>query len=353
MAQEPLTLDWRGRIERGIAAFRHSEYSVAIEEFQKAADLYPLSATPHLYMGIAWYQGFISGAESEGNATHAERASEQYRRALVLDPDNWTALVLLGQLFFHLEKWDEARDWYRKAQAVDPKRADVWYALGVVEWRSSVPGSSTITEAIANFEKAVALDHDHEDAMTFLSLLNQQRHDDIAASGWLNLAADARSERLQAEIARTAKPRWHDGPDLILQQWGWMAVNFPPPPPPPPPSVPSMVAEGAHAVVSWELRTAAEQQAPAPVRVAPPVQQQKLITQVNPHSPNHDQPTLRFVVVIGKNGRVVHETLVSGSPGLAAAAVQALHQWVYRPTLVSGMPVEVVTEVLVPFQPGY
>jgi len=98
---------------------------------------------------------------------------------------------------------------------------------------------------------------------------------------------------------------------------------------------------------------AAKEQAPAPVRVAPGVQEQKLITKVNPNSPNDDQPTLRFVVVIGEDGGVVRETLVSGNPWLSPTAVKALHQWVYQPTLVNGTPVEVVTEVRVPFQRGY
>jgi tetratricopeptide (TPR) repeat protein len=355
MAQDALTPDWRGWIDRGLEAFRQAQYSAAIEEFQRAADLNPSSSTPHLYLGIARYQGFIPGAESEENAIHAEQAAEQYRRALALDPTNWNALVLLGQVSFYLGRWEEARDWYRKAQALNPNHADVWYALGVVEWRSSAPGSASIAEAIANFEKAVALDHEHEDAMTFLSLLSRQRNDDIAARGWLDLAADVRSERVQREIARTATPRrlQFDAPDSLLQQWTSMALSFPPPPPPPPPPILGIVHEGVPAVVSWELLTAAEQQTPAPIRVPRSMQEQKLMTKVNPHSPDAGKYTLRFVVVIGKDGRVVRETLVSGHPGLAPAAVEALRQWVYEPTLVNGKPVEVVTEVLVPFQRAY
>jgi len=355
MAQDsPKPVDWRGWIDHGVDTFRQARYSDAIPAFQKAADLNPGSPIPHLYLGIAWYQGFIPGAESEDNTVHAQRAGEEYRRALELDPTNWNALVLLGQVSFYLEKWDEARDCYKKAQAVDPKRADVWYALGVTAWRSSQNGAVMTAEAMADFEKAVALDPQHEDAMSFLSMLCRQRHDEAAADQWLQRAADVRSERTQAEIARTAKPRWRDDPDLILQQWASMAVSLPPPPPPPPPPpVPGMVADGARAVVSWEPRTAAEQQAPAPIRAAPGVQEQKLITKVIPVSPTGDEHALRFVVVIGKDGRVTRETLVSGNLRLASMAAQALRKWVYQPTLVNGTPVEVVTEVRVPFQREY
>ena len=54
-------------------------------------------------------------------------------------------------------------------------------------------------------------------------------------------------------------------------------------------------------------------------------------------------------MTIGKDGRVQNMTLVSGDPVLAQAAKDAVQQWVYRPTLLNGNPVEVVTTVDVNF----
>src|ERR1039458_5932436 len=45
---------------------------------------------------------------------------------------------------------------------------------------------------------------------------------------------------------------------------------------------------------------------------------------------------VRFVVVIGKEGHIVTETLISGNPWLVQTAVEALRRWVYQPTLVNG-----------------
>ena len=42
-------------------------------------------------------------------------------------------------------------------------------------------------------------------------------------------------------------------------------------------------------------------------------------------------------------------TLVSGDPVLAQAAKEAVQQWIYKPTLLNGDPVEVVTQVDVNF----
>jgi protein TonB len=41
--------------------------------------------------------------------------------------------------------------------------------------------------------------------------------------------------------------------------------------------------------------------------------------------------------------------LISGEPVLADAAREAVAQWVYKPTLLNGQPVQVVTQVDVNF----
>jgi TonB family protein len=96
---------------------------------------------------------------------------------------------------------------------------------------------------------------------------------------------------------------------------------------------------------------------PAPeriLRVAGSVQGRNLITTVDPIYPPlalqaRIQGVVRFNIVIGKDGRVSNVQLVSGHPLLVAAARDAVRQWVYKPTLLNGDPVEVVTAVDVNF----
>jgi hypothetical protein len=59
---------------------------------------------------------------------------------------------------------------------------------------------------------------------------------------------------------------------------------------------------------------------------------------------------MRFVVVIGNDGRIGREILISGNPWLAQTAVAALREWVYEPTLVDEKPIAVVTEVRIEFR---
>lgn len=61
------------------------------------------------------------------------------------------------------------------------------------------------------------------------------------------------------------------------------------------------------------------------------------------------QGSVRFRVVIGADGTVKTLRLLSGHPMLANAAMAAVQQYRYRPTLLNGEPVEVDTEVEVPF----
>ena len=84
------------------------------------------------------------------------------------------------------------------------------------------------------------------------------------------------------------------------------------------------------------------------------VQQQKLVHQVKPVYPAlakqaRIQGTVRFNVIIDKEGRVANVGVVSGHPLLIAAAIDAVKQWQYQPTLLNGEPVAVSTVVDVNF----
>jgi TonB family protein len=93
---------------------------------------------------------------------------------------------------------------------------------------------------------------------------------------------------------------------------------------------------------------------PGSIRVGGNVQASKLIRQPAPEYPAlakqaRIQGTVRFTVVIGKDGTVQNITLVSGHPLLVPPAQDAVRQWVYQPTLLNGSPVDVITTVDVNF----
>jgi len=93
---------------------------------------------------------------------------------------------------------------------------------------------------------------------------------------------------------------------------------------------------------------------PQRIRVGGNVQQANLIRKVQPVYPPlakqaRIQGTVRFTAIIGKDGTIQNLQLVTGHPLLVEAARQAVSQWQYKPTLLNGEPVEVVTQIDVNF----
>jgi protein TonB len=93
---------------------------------------------------------------------------------------------------------------------------------------------------------------------------------------------------------------------------------------------------------------------PKQIRVSTGVQAAKVIRQVKPAYPDlarkaRVQGTVKLTAVIGRSGTVSNLQLISGHPLLVPAAVNAVSQWVYEPTLLSGEPVEVITQIDVNF----
>lgn len=91
-----------------------------------------------------------------------------------------------------------------------------------------------------------------------------------------------------------------------------------------------------------------------PVRVSRGVQEAKLIRKVVPeYPPLARQARISGVVhligIIAKNGTIRNLQVLSGHPLLVGAALNAVRQWVYQPTLLSGEPVEVICPIDVNF----
>lgn len=91
-----------------------------------------------------------------------------------------------------------------------------------------------------------------------------------------------------------------------------------------------------------------------PLAVGGDVQSAKLIHQVKPGYPvlarnAHIAGSVKIEAIIGRDGSIQNLRLVSGHPLLARAALDAVAQWRYHPTLLNGQPVEVITLVEVNF----
>lgn len=96
---------------------------------------------------------------------------------------------------------------------------------------------------------------------------------------------------------------------------------------------------------------------PQRIRVGGMVQPAKVIKKVNPTYPQSAKAAgieglVQMEAVIGKDGFIRSAILAPGNsaPDLATAALDALRQWQYEPTLLNGEPVEVLARIDMRFQ---
>ena len=91
-----------------------------------------------------------------------------------------------------------------------------------------------------------------------------------------------------------------------------------------------------------------------PIAVTSDIQSAKLIHKVIPVYPRlaiaaRISGTVRLMGTVGKDGTIQQVQVVGGPPLLVEAALDAVRQWVYRPTLLNNKPVEVIAPIDVIF----
>jgi periplasmic protein TonB len=115
---------------------------------------------------------------------------------------------------------------------------------------------------------------------------------------------------------------------LLVLVDDFLLAEAPPPPPPPPPT--------------------------QPVRVGGNIKPPTRIKNVTPtYPPIAQSARVQGVVIIeatiGPNGRVTDARVLRSIPLLDSAALDAVRQWEYTPTLLNGVPVPVIMTVTVNF----
>ena len=113
---------------------------------------------------------------------------------------------------------------------------------------------------------------------------------------------------------------------------------------PPPPPMPKAVA-------------AASPPPPAikQVTVGGDVEEAMILQKTSPVYPSlarqgHIHGSVVLKAIIGTDGRIKNLTAMSGHPLLVESAMNAVRHWIYKATVLDGVPVEVNTEIVVRFQ---
>jgi tetratricopeptide (TPR) repeat protein len=199
-------LQARDQLNKGVQSYKSAKYEEAIDHYQKAVSLDPGLINARLYLATAYSQQYIPGADTEENNRMAQQAIDQYKAVLERDPKNVNSVKGIAYLYLQMKKFEEAKEYYRKASELDPNDPEAYYSIGVIDWTQSYQPrmeeraklglkpeeplkdkkvctmlrqkvADVIQDGISTLEKALQLRPDYDDAMAYMNLLYRERAD--------------------------------------------------------------------------------------------------------------------------------------------------------------------------------
>ena len=184
-------LQARDNLNKGVRAFRDAHYENAVTYFKQAVELDPDLTTAEIYLATAYAQQYVPGGRGEDNEKNAQMAIQTFENVMKRDPNNVNAIAGLASIYQSLGQEDtknlrKAHDYYLKYAQLDSSNAVPYYAIGSLDWLIVFDKNNTdtkedqikvIDEGLANIDKALALNPDYDDAMTYKNLLYRQKAD--------------------------------------------------------------------------------------------------------------------------------------------------------------------------------
>jgi tetratricopeptide (TPR) repeat protein len=201
----------RDQLNKGVNSYKNAKYEQAIDHFQQAVSFDPSLINARLYLATAYAQQYIPGVDAEDNTRMANQAIEQYKQVLQRDPKNINSVKGIAYLYLQMKRFDDAKDYYRKAIAMDPNDPEPYYSIGVIDWTQSYQPrmearaklglkpdeplnaknkdqknvcemlkqqvSPVIEDGISVLSKALELRPDYDDAMAYMNLEYREKAD--------------------------------------------------------------------------------------------------------------------------------------------------------------------------------
>jgi tetratricopeptide (TPR) repeat protein len=212
-------LQARDNLNKGVRAFRDAHYDRAVDFFKQAVQLDPDLTTAEIYLATAYAQQFVPGGRGEENKKNADMAIQTFTNVLMRDPNNVNAIAGLASIYQSLGQEDtsnlrKSHDFYMKYASLESNNPVPYYAIGSLDWLmvfdKNNPDSTedqlkTIDEGLQNLDKALALNPDYDDAMTYKNLLYRQKAERAAnedekkkytemADEWFNKGLETRKK---------------------------------------------------------------------------------------------------------------------------------------------------------------
>jgi tetratricopeptide (TPR) repeat protein len=196
----------RDQLNKGVQSFKNARYEEAINHFNEAVKLDPTLINARLYLATAYAQQYVPGADTPDNTTMGNNAIEQYKKVLDQDPKNVGSVKGIAYLYLQMKKFDDSKQYYRKAAEIDPNDPENYYSIGVIDWTQAyqprmeeraklglkptdalndkkvcaalkTQNSDKVEEGITALQKALDLRPNYDDAMAYMNLMYRERAD--------------------------------------------------------------------------------------------------------------------------------------------------------------------------------
>jgi tetratricopeptide (TPR) repeat protein len=196
----------RDQLNKGVTAYKNTRYEEAIDHFQKAVSLDPTLINARLYLATAYAQQYIPGADTPDNNNMGQQAIDAYKAVLEKDPKNVNSVKGIAYLYLQMKKFEDAKQYYRRANELDPNDPEPYYSVAVIDWTQAYQprmeeraklglkpeeplkdkkvcaalkdkSSAVIEDGISDLTKALQQRPDYDDAMAYLNLMYRERAD--------------------------------------------------------------------------------------------------------------------------------------------------------------------------------
>jgi len=144
------------------ASFKHSEnFRDRMSFWKSAVSTSPHSSFAHMALGAAYH-----------SAGSYDRAEEEYKSSLLLDPLEPLSLCNLGDVYLKKGCLDKALIELKKAVSVSPLNGDAYTVLGTVYYKMGEKGM-----AVGSWERALRINPDNVYAMKNLAIFHYENGD--------------------------------------------------------------------------------------------------------------------------------------------------------------------------------
>ena len=225
----------RMHLKTGNELLNAQKYEQAIEEYKKLLAINPDSWDGNYNTAISYLALYHPGSEHPKDKEYAQKGIAAFEKTLSLTPPSDEArekterfylgfldstgekdkaiaylegqlkqrpndLPLINQIATLYQKkgdFENSLNYFEKRAQIEPNSKEAWYTLGVNCWARSYHGGVAVSQeerekvvdrGIAAFEKALALDPNYFDALSYINLTYREKAKALAAVGKIDEA---------------------------------------------------------------------------------------------------------------------------------------------------------------------